>query len=89
MCSEGSVHNFPNIMKLLRLTLFIPPSTSGVERGFSVMNLLVSPLRKSLNENNIDRLTRICLDGSKFINEEQLQKIIDIYKDNAPCRISQ
>ena len=66
MCSEGPVHNFPNNMKLLKLALLVPPSTSGVERGFSVMNLLVSPLLKSLSENNIDRLMRICLDGPNF-----------------------
>ena len=88
MCSEGSSHNFLNNMKLLRLALLIPPSTSGVERGFSVMNLLVLPLCKSLNENNIDQFMHICLDGPKFLSEEQLVKIIDICKDNAPCRIS-
>ena len=89
MCSEGSVHNFLNNMKLLKLlALLIPPLTTGAECGFSVMNLLVSPLRKSLSENNIDQLMRICLDGPKFLSEEQLEKIIDIYKDNAPCRIS-
>ena len=31
---------------------------------------------------------RICLDGPKFLSEEQLEKIIDIYEDNAPRRIS-
>ena len=75
-------------MKLLRLALLILPSTSWVERGFSFMNLLVSSLGKSLSENNIDRLMRICLDGLKFLSEEQLEKIIDIYKDNAPRGIS-
>ena len=40
MCSEGSAQNFPN-MKLLRLALLIPPSTSVIERGCSIMNLLV------------------------------------------------
>ena len=54
MCSEGSVHNFLNNMKLLRLALLIPQSNSGVEHGFSVMNLLVSPLCKSLSKNDID-----------------------------------
>ena len=43
-------------MKLLRLALLIPPSTSGVERGFSIMNLIVSRLRTSHRENNIDQL---------------------------------
>ena len=63
--------------------MLIPPSTSGVERGFSVM-FLVSTLRTSLNESNIDRLMGICLDGPKFLSKEQLGNIIDIYKDNAP-----
>ena len=52
------------------------------------MNLLVSSLGKSLSESNIDRLMRICLDGLKLLSEEQLEKLIDIYKDNAPRGIS-
>ena len=88
ICSEGSAHNFPNNMKLLKLALLIPSSTSGVKHGFSVMNLLLSPLHKSLSKNNIDRLIHICLDGAKFLSEEQLEKIIDIYKENAPRKIS-
>ena len=75
-------------MKLLRLALLIPPSTSQVECGFSTISILPPPLRKSLNKNNIDQLMHIYLDGPKFLSQEQLQKIIDIYKDNAPCRIS-
>ena len=70
MCSEGSARNFPNDTKLSRLALLIPPSTPGVERVFSVMNLLVLTLRKSLNENNIDRLMRIYLDEPKILSEE-------------------
>ena len=40
-CSEGSVHNFQNNMDVLRLVL-IPPSTSGVERGFCYESPCVS-----------------------------------------------
>ena len=87
MCSEDSVHNSLNNMKLLSLALLIPPSTSGVKCGFSVMNLLVLPFT-SLNKNDIDQLMRICLDGTKFIREKQLETIIDIHKGSAPCRIS-
>ena len=54
MCSEDSCLILLNDMKLLRLASLIPPSTSGVKHGFSVMNLLVSPLHPSLNKNNID-----------------------------------
>ena len=87
MCSEGYVHNFPNNLKLWRLALLIPPSTLVVEHDFSVMNLFLSPFCKSLRENNIDWLMHIRLDGPKFLSKEQLEKIINIYKDNVPCRI--
>ena len=74
--------------RLLRSALLIPSSTSGVESSFSIMNLHVSPLCTSCNENNIDQLMIICLDGPEFLSKERLEKIIDIYKYNAPCRIS-
>ena len=80
MCSEGSVHNFPYNKKFLKLALLITSSTSGVKRHFSVMNLLVSLLHKSLSENNIIRLMRICLDGPKFMSEEQLEKVRHIQR---------
>ena len=54
MCSEGSVLNFLNNTKLLRLALLILPSIAGVEGGFSITNILVSPLHTSLNGNNIN-----------------------------------
>ena len=88
MCSEDSALNFPNNMKLLRLALLISPSNSGVKSAYSIMNLLVSTLHKSLNKNNINQLMLIYLDEPWFLTEEQLEKIIDIYKDNAPCRVS-
>ena len=75
-------------MKLLRLASLIPPSTSGVKRGFSVVNLLVSPLHPSLNKNNIDSLMRIYLDGPKFLSKKKAVKIIDMFKGNAPQRMS-
>ena len=62
MCFDSSVHNCLNNKKLLRLALLIPPSTSGVKRGFSVMNLLVSPLCKSLsNQLMISVLVNLCV----------------------------
>ena len=80
MCSEGSVHNFLNNMKLLKFALLIPPSTSGVECGFSIMNLLVSPLHKSISKNNIDQLmrmsrwTKISQPGTTRKNRRHIQR---------------
>lgn len=62
MCHDGCISRYPNSMKLLKLALLIPPTTSEVEHGFSTMNLIVSPLRTSLNDNNVDRLMRTCTD---------------------------
>ena len=55
---------------------------------FLLMHFLVSPFPTSLNENNIDQLIDISLDGPKFLSEEQLKNIIYIYKNYAPCRIA-
>ena len=52
------------------------------------MNLLVSPLRTTLNENNVDRLMQMCLDGPEKFNYKQLEQMVDNYKNSAPRRIS-
>ena len=88
LVKAGALVRFPTTMKLHRLSLLILPSTSGVERAFSVMNLLVSPLRKTLNENNVDRLMRMCLDGPDKFNDKQLEQIVDNFQNSAPRRIS-
>ena len=88
LVKAGALVHFPYTMKLHSLSLLIPPSTYGVERAFSVMNLLVSPLRTTLNENNVDRLMRMCLDGPDKFNDKQLEQIADNFKNSAPRRIS-
>ena len=88
LVKAGVLVRFANTMKFHSLSLLIPPSTSGVERAFSVMNLLVSPLRTTLNENNVDRLMRVCLDGLDKFNDKQLKQIVDDFKNSAPRRIS-
>ena len=50
MCVSGCCQRYTETIKLFKFALLIPPSTSNVERGFSTMNLLVSPLRTSRRE---------------------------------------
>ena len=50
MCSSRCSIRFPESMKLFKFSLLIPPLTSGVERGFSAMNLIITPLRANLNQ---------------------------------------
>ena len=53
------------LIRLLTLAFLIPPLASQVERGFFVMNLFVSPLHASLNENDINLLTVFVWMGQK------------------------
>ena len=87
MCQAGCLLRHSETMKLFKFALLIPPSTSGVERGFSVMNLLITPLRTSLNEANVDRLMRICINGSNRFTEQELELLVDKYKNSANRRI--
>ena len=47
MCFYGYQRQFPETMKLFKFALLIPPNTANIERGFSMMNLQISPLRTS------------------------------------------
>ena len=69
MVVDESNQLFSNMMHLLRVNLLIPPSTVSVERGYSVMNLLYSPIRSSLNEASLDRLMQICINCPKSLSD--------------------
>ena len=82
ICLDGCLSRYPNTMKLFKLALLILPTTSEVEHGFSTMILLVSPLRTSLNVANVDRLMHICIDGPTKFSENELEQIVDIFRDS-------
>ena len=51
-CADPALTSvYPDITTLLKLAALIPPSTAEVERSFSLMNLILTPLRKLLPEN--------------------------------------
>ena len=54
MCLDGCLCRYPNTIQLFKFTLLILSTTSEVESGFSTMNLLVLPIRISLNDANVD-----------------------------------
>ena len=80
LAADGTLQNCSNIAILLKISLLIPPSTSNVERGFSVMNLICTPLRSSLNEQNLDRFMRICINGPEKLNDDMLNQLIQDFK---------
>jgi len=57
------------------MLLLIPASTAPVERGFSLMNDLCTPLRSSLTQQSLDALMRICKEGRPRLSVDQLTDI--------------
>ena len=80
MSMDESPKIYKHLMHLYQISLLIPPSTANVERGFSIMNLLCTPLRSSLSETSLDRLMRICINGPETLSEEQLEELVDDFK---------
>ena len=84
---DECLSRYPNTMKLFKLALLILPTTSEVQRGFSAMNLLVSPLCTSLNDANIEKLMSICIDGSTNFSDNELEQMVVIFRDSNNRRI--
>ena len=82
MCLDGCLLRYPNTIKLFKFALWVSPATSEVERGFSTMNLLVPPLLTSLNDANVDRLICTCIDGTTNFSDNELEQIVNIFRDS-------
>ena len=80
LAADGTLTNCSKIAILFKISLLIPPSTSNVERRFSVMNLICTPLRSSLSEDNLDRFMRICINGPGKHNDDMLDELIQDFK---------
>ena len=80
LAADGSLKQFPNIATLFKTSLLIPQTTLNVECGFSVMNLICTPLRTSLSASNLDRVMRICINQPETFSESDVEKMVDIFK---------
>ena len=80
LAAEGSLKQFINIAVLFKTSLLILSTTSNIERGSSVMNLICTPLRTSLSESNLDRFMWISINGPETFGETYIEKIVDIFK---------
>ena len=61
---------FPRMYKLLLLGSIVPTSTAAVERGFSTMNFICTPLRSSLGQAQLHSLLIMNIDGPDVLDEE-------------------
>ena len=64
-----------DISKIIEMAALIPPSTAEVERSFSRMNLISTPLRKRLSAENWGHCMRICT-FPRSLTENDYQKIL-------------
>ena len=51
---------YPDVTTLLKLAALIPPYTAEVERSFSLMNLILTPLRTRLLPENLSHCMHMC-----------------------------
>lgn len=78
---------YPEMIKLLKLTLLITPSTANVERGFSVLTMLVTKQRNSLSTHNIDHLMRIVLLGPDDFHDTTWDLLVEKFKNMKDRRL--
>ena len=77
MEADGSLKQFTNVAILFKMALLIPPMTSNVKRGFSVMNLICLWLRTSLSKANLDCFILICINGPETFKNSDAKKMVD------------
>ena len=75
LCSEI----LPYTATVLNIIAISPASGAVVERGFSLMNLIMSNLRSLMNMRTIDATMHIHYNGADLFDEEA-GKIIDVWK---------
>ena len=63
---------FPNISKLLARAVVLPASSASVERVFSTMNRIKTPLRNRLKSSTQDALIQISMTGPSILHFDPL-----------------
>ena len=64
-----------DITKIIEMAALISPSTAEVERSFSLMNLISTPLRQRLSAENLGHCMRICK-FPRSLTENDYQQIL-------------
>lgn len=52
-----------------------------VEKSFSLMNRIYTPLRKSLNQVSLESLMRICWEGEESYSPKDLESLVVMFRD--------
>ena len=81
-----TVEVLPDICAVLILISVCPASGTVVECGFSLKNLIMNDLRRSMNVRTLDATMRIHYQGESLTDGE-VNEIIDIWKRRGNRRI--
>ena len=68
---------FPRVYQLLTYSLLI---SAVVERGFSLMNDVCTPLRNRLTQNHLTCLMQIINEGPESLSEVMLDELTEMFK---------
>ncbi|XP_060602136.1 uncharacterized protein LOC132755300 [Ruditapes philippinarum] len=68
---------FPVMSYFVLLSSLIPTSTACVERVFSLMNSICTPLRSSMSQETLDNIMRIVHEGATSLSDNQLERAIN------------
>ena len=75
-CTDNKlISKHQDITKIIATAALVPPSTAEVERAFSLMNLISTPLRKRLSAENLGHCMRICK-FPRSLTENHYQQIL-------------
>ncbi|XP_052776853.1 uncharacterized protein LOC128214423 [Mya arenaria] len=72
----GIKQDYPAMGYLMLVGALITTSTVVVERVFSLMNRLCTPLRASMSQKTIEELMRVVSIGEECLTDEQLNEAI-------------
>ena len=81
LASSALVAGFPNLASLARLAVVLPVTTATVERSFSDMKLIKARLRSRLGEVTLNQTMQISIEGPDKLNSEDLDSIIQYWKE--------
>ena len=77
---------FPDMTKILNIIAICPASGAVVERGFSLMNLIMNDLQNSNNIGTLDALMRISYSGQD-LTDDDADKILSVWFQRGNRRI--
>ena len=77
---DGYADLFPEMFKLLNISLALPLGTASVGRSFNQMKLVKTRLRSRLNDCNLASLMRIAIEGPELLHVD-FNEILDVFKE--------